>query len=67
MYKINIQIINDDGNEVLDKQIQVKHLDELQFNDPLGYSLAEEAKKNEEIDGTFSSKDEVEFNKEDII
>lgn len=64
--KITITIQNDHG-ELLDKQFTMS-LDEMRNIDM--NLLVNEAEKNGEEDGllgTFDSKEEYEFNKEDII
>lgn len=72
MYKINIQITNRHG-ELLDKQFSFDTLDEMsnKMGDKmflLGQEAQDYAKENlmleEEL---FDSKEEAEFNKEDLI
>lgn len=63
MYKLNIQILNDNGDEVLDKQFAYESLDELGNATGMAYKLSESAKRNEEADGEFNmTPDEEKFN-----
>lgn len=56
---MDILILNDNGEEVLDKRIMLESLDDLGNMDTLGYNLMNNAKTNEKIDGMiFSSKED---------
>ena len=68
MYTLNMNVINANGDELLDKRLTVDTLDDIGLMDTLGYNIMNDAKENEVSDGlVFDNQDEAEFSREDII
>lgn len=52
---VNVQILNANGEELLDKRYKFESLDVLGLASEFGWSISQSAKANEEIDGSALS------------
>lgn len=52
MIKLNIQVLNSNGDELVDKMLTYESLEEMGNVESLAYDLMNEANKNAELDNT---------------
>lgn len=66
-YKLNIQILNDNGEEVLDTRYSYESLDEMGNVEGLAYKIAESARNNEKSVEDFFNKDLTEKTNDELV